>query len=85
MEKKAVVVKGKDDKKPEADTEETMAMVQSQMTFIMPLMIGYFAYTFPIGLALYWNMFSLIGIYQQYMIGGWGGLKPWLAKANLVK
>jgi YidC/Oxa1 family membrane protein insertase len=84
-EKTAVIPTVKGQKKEEPSTEETMATVQSQMVFIMPVMIGYFAYTFPIGLALYWNMFSILGIYQQYMIGGWGGLRPWLEKAKLVK
>ncbi len=84
-EKNAVIPTVKGQKKEEPSTEETMATVQSQMVFIMPVMIGYFAYTFPIGLALYWNMFSILGIYQQYMIGGWGGLRPWLEKAKLVK
>ncbi len=84
-EKAAVSTVVKGQKKEEPSTEDTMATVQSQMVFIMPVMIGYFAYTFPIGLALYWNMFSILGIYQQYLIGGWGGLRPWLEKAKLIK
>lgn len=40
----------------------------TQTTFILPIMIGFFAYSFPIGLALYWNSFSIFGIIQQLQI-----------------
>lgn len=42
--------------------------LQTQTTFILPIMIGFFAYSFPIGLALYWNTFSVFGIIQQLQI-----------------
>lgn len=71
------------EKKEKAKEEDAMAAVQTQMTYLLPLMIGYFAYNFPIGLAIYWNMFSILGIYQQYQVSGWGGLKPWLQKIKL--
>lgn len=48
--------------------EDQMAAVQQQMMFIMPVMIGFFSLSFPIGLALYWNAFSLFGIMQQIQI-----------------
>lgn len=64
--------------KEKAKEEDAMAAVQGQMTYLLPLMIGYFAYNFPIGLAIYWNTFSILGIYQQYQVSGWGGLKSWL-------
>lgn len=54
--------------------EDSMAAIQSQMVYMMPLMVGYFAFQFPIGLALYWNTFTILGIIQQYKISGWGGL-----------
>lgn len=47
---------------------------QSQATYIFPVMIGFFSYTFPLGLSLYWNTFTIFGIIQQYKISGWGGL-----------
>lgn len=46
----------------------------SQSTFIFPLMIGFFSYSFPFGLSLYWNTFTLFGIIQQYKVAGLGGL-----------
>ncbi|MDD2822603.1 MAG: YidC/Oxa1 family membrane protein insertase [Candidatus Daviesbacteria bacterium] len=75
------------EKKEKESTEDSMAMMQSQMMFMMPLMVGYFAFSFPIGLALYWNTFTVLGIIQQYKISGWGGLKDWIkyikSKTNL--
>jgi len=40
-------------------------------------MIGYFAFSFPIGLAIYWNTYTILGIIQQYKVSGWGGME-WL-------
>lgn len=62
------------EKKEKESAEDTMLAVQGQMTYFMPIMIGYIAFTFPIGLALYWNTLTLIGVWQQYRISGWGGL-----------
>lgn len=62
------------EEKEKEGMEESMGQVQSQMVYMMPIMIGYFAYQFPIGLAIYWNTYTILGIIQQYMIGGWGGL-----------
>lgn len=58
--------------------EESMAQVQSQMTFVMPLIIAFFSYNFPVGLSLYWNTFTIIGIVQQYLIAGAGPLNKYL-------
>lgn len=60
--------------KEKESVEESMEQVQSQMVYLMPLMIGYFAFSFPIGLAIYWNTYTILGIIQQYRISGWGGL-----------
>lgn len=62
------------EKKEKESAEDTMLAVQSQMTYLMPVMIGYIAFTFPLGLALYWNTLTLVGIWQQHRISGWGGL-----------
>lgn len=70
------------EKKEKVETEDSMAAMQSQMMFMMPLMVGYFAFQFPIGLALYWNTFTILGIVQQYKISGWGGLKDWVKLAK---
>ena len=60
--------------------EDTMAQVSSQMTFLMPAMIAFFSYGFPLGLSLYWNTFTIIGIIQQYVISGAGALNQYLPK-----
>lgn len=68
------------EKKEKESAEDTMVAVQSQMVYLMPLMIGYVAFTFPMGLALYWNTLTLIGIWQQYRISGWGGVTDLVKK-----
>ena len=65
----------KKEKKEKEGIEDSMGQVQSQMVYMMPIMIGYFAFNFPIGLAIYWNTYTILGIIQQYKISGWGGLE----------
>jgi len=60
--------KKNNDKKEEQKPEDTAAEMQKQMALITPVMFGVFAYQFPLGLALYWNVFSLFGIMQQLSI-----------------
>lgn len=55
----------KEEKKEEEDMGTVM---QKQMGIMMPLMIGFFAYSFPLGLSFYWNTFTLFGIIQQYQV-----------------
>jgi YidC/Oxa1 family membrane protein insertase len=45
-------------------TEDFQKAMQTQMKFIFPIMIGWFSYTLPLGLSLYWNIFSLFSIIQ---------------------
>lgn len=67
-QKKKVEEKGKE------KGEELATAMQSQMTYLMPGMIALFSYTFPLGLSLYWNTFTIFGIIQQYLISGLGSL-----------
>ena len=48
---------------------------QTQSLYIFPIMIGFFSYSLPVGLSLYWNTMTLFGILQQYHIIGLGGLQ----------
>jgi YidC/Oxa1 family membrane protein insertase len=64
VDKKTKEITKTDEKKP-ADTAMEM---QKQMMLITPLMFGYFALQFPLGLALYWNVFGLFGIMQQLAV-----------------
>ena len=68
------------EKKEKEKMEDTMSAVQSQMVYLMPIMIGYFAFTFPIGLAVYWNVYTILGIIQQYMLSGWGGMADFTSR-----
>ncbi len=56
------------DAKALAGKEDTAAEMQKQMAMITPIMFGMFAYQFPLGLALYWNVFGLFGIMQQIQV-----------------
>lgn len=48
--------------------EDFGSVFQKQSLYMFPIMIGVFSYTFPIGLSLYWNVFTLFGILQQYQM-----------------
>jgi len=54
--------------KSDEKNDDMAADMQKQMAIITPIMFGYFAYQFPLGLALYWNIFGLFGIMQQIVI-----------------
>lgn len=48
---------------------------QSQMMlWMMPLLFAFLAMSFPSGLALFWVMSSVVRIFMQYRVTGWGGL-----------
>ncbi len=52
---------------------QTAQMTQS-MSLMMPMMIGLFSWQLPAGLSLYWLVFNVVGIIQQYFQNGWGSL-----------
>jgi len=56
-------------------TADPQQRAQSQMMlWMMPLMFGFLAMSFPSGLALYWLASNVISIVIQYFVAGWGGL-----------
>jgi YidC/Oxa1 family membrane protein insertase len=66
-------------------TDPQSAQMNQSMMIMMPLFIGYISLSFPVGLSLYWIVFNIVGIVQQYLNTGWGNLfegTPW---ANKVK
>jgi YidC/Oxa1 family membrane protein insertase len=75
----AAVAVGAGEEKKEKK-EDFATAFQSQSMYIFPLMIGFFSWTFSIGLSLYWNTFTIFGIIQQYKISGLGGLVQWKDK-----
>lgn len=48
--------------------EDMAGDMQKQMAIISPIMFGFFAFQFPLGLSLYWNIFGLFGIMQQLAV-----------------
>jgi YidC/Oxa1 family membrane protein insertase len=55
-------------------TDPQSAQMNQSMQMMMPLFIGYISLSFPIGLSLYWIVFNIVGIVQQYLTSGWGNL-----------
>jgi YidC/Oxa1 family membrane protein insertase len=62
----------------ETDQQEMAETISQQMLFFMPLMTGFFAFTFPAGVVLYWIATTVYSIVQQYFISGWGGLEKYI-------
>lgn len=66
---------------PTAALDPQQAQMNQSMMLMMPIMFGFFVWSAPIGLALYWITFSVIGILQQGFTGGWSGLTSLIPKA----
>jgi len=56
-------------------TDPKQAQQAQMMLWMMPMMFGLLALSFPSGLALYWVVNSVVRIVLQYRITGWGGLR----------
>lgn len=80
VKKEAIIAR-----KTEKSSDDMMAGFQQQSLYLFPLMTLIFGYSMSAGLMLYWMFFSLISIFQQYFILGWGGLAPWLIRFGLLK
>jgi YidC/Oxa1 family membrane protein insertase len=68
--------------KTKSELDNTQVAMQKSMTYMMPLMTLIFGLRFPAGLALYWLVFSVVSVWQQVQMSGWGSLTPAI---NLVK
>ncbi|HEX7736218.1 MAG TPA: YidC/Oxa1 family membrane protein insertase [Ktedonobacteraceae bacterium] len=53
---------------------DMMTQQMQIMSFIMPIVTGFIAWSFPAGLALYWTTTSVFSMVQQYFVTGWGSL-----------
>lgn len=60
--------------KKEEDIAEMASSIQQQMLYVMPLMTGFIALSFPSGLSLYWVATTVFSIFQQAYVSGWGGI-----------
>jgi YidC/Oxa1 family membrane protein insertase len=69
--------------KPKED--DLQVAMQKSMIYTFPIFTLVFGMQFVSALTLYWLIFSIAQAYQQYSIQGWGGLTPWLVRANLIK
>lgn len=68
-----------------SEADDMAVAMQSSMIYTFPLMTIVFGVNFASGLALYWLLFSIFQIVQQYRSSGWGGLTPFIKKLGLLK
>lgn len=54
--------------KTPAKGDDMAVAIQKQMTYLMPLMTVIIGFRFPAGLTLYWFVFSIASLIQQYII-----------------
>lgn len=72
-------------KKAEGKSDDFQTSFQKQSLFIFPIMIGFFSFTFPLGISLFWNTQNIFAIIQQYILVGPGGAHHWFEKAKINK
>lgn len=73
-------------KTTKTETDDLAASMQSSMIYMFPAMTIIFGMSFPSGLALYWLLFSVFQMYQQYKTSnGWGGLTPLIKRLGLLQ
>ncbi len=65
--------------------DDLQVVMQQSTTYTFPLFTLIFGMSFSSGLALYWLIFSIFQVWQQYNSTGWGGLTPWLKRLRLLK
>lgn len=72
-------------KKTKGEADDMQVAMQKSMSFTFPLFTLVFGVNFPSGLAIYWLLFSVFQIWQQYKNSGWGGLTPLIRRLGLLK
>jgi YidC/Oxa1 family membrane protein insertase len=70
-------------KNEEKKGDDFQAAFQKQSMILFPAMIGFFSFTLPLGLSLYWNAYTIFGILQQYLLMGPGAARPYFKKLNI--
>ena len=58
---------GKQEKEP-TEQDKAQQIQQQMMTYLMPLLIGFFAFKFPSAVSLYWGVSTLFAIGQQMIV-----------------
>lgn len=56
------------------EQERQMQRVMSQTTYLMPILIAFFALNFQLGIGIYWITQSGVMVAQIFSMMGWGGL-----------
>lgn len=72
-------------KKTKSETDDIQVTMQQSMAYTLPLMTIIFGLRFPSGLALYWLVFSVVSVWQQASMNGWGSLTPFVKRLGLLK
>ncbi len=72
-------------KKTANQVDDMQVSMQQSMKYTFPLFTLVFGVGFPSGLALYWLLFSIFQVWQQYQSSGWGGLTPFIQRLGLLK
>ena len=72
-------------KETKGEADNMQVAMQKSMSYTFPLFTLIFGMSFPSGLALYWLLFSVFQVWQQYRSTGWGGASPWIKKLGLLK
>lgn len=67
-------------RKTKSDTDDMQVAMTQSMTYTLPLMTLVFGLKFPSGLTLYWLVFSIVNVWQQVGMNGWGSLTPFVNK-----
>lgn len=81
----AVTKQRKEAAKTKGEMDDVMASTQQQMVYLFPLITIFIGFNFASGLVLYWFIFSLFQVIQQYFVSGWGGLAPWVRRLGLIQ
>lgn len=72
-------------KKTKEQSDDMQVAMQKSMSYTFPLFTLLIGLQFASGLALYWLVFSLLQMYQQVRMNGWGGLTPYVKKLKLPR
>lgn len=54
--------------------KDMMSQQMQIMSYVMPFVTLFIAWSFPAGLAIYWTTTSVFSMIQQYFVTGWGSL-----------
>lgn len=71
-------------KKTSDSADDIQVAMQQSMTYTLPLMTLFFGLQFPSGLALYWLVFSILNVWQQVGMNGWGSMTPLVKRASTL-